>query len=68
MLASGQDLIDSNHYAADEIEERCEELNESWELLMKAAAERKQRLSDALESQKVDKYALLYSLQRRWAR
>ena len=68
VLASGQDLIDSNHYAADEIEERCEELNESWELLMKAAAERKQRLSDALESQKVNKYALLYSWQRRWAR
>ena len=68
VLASGQDLIDSNHYAADEIEERCEELNEGWELLMKAAAERKQRLSDALESQKVNKYALLYSWQRRWAR
>lgn len=68
VLASGQDLIDSNHYAADEIEERCEELNESWELLMKAAAERKQRLSDALESQKVNKYVLLYSWQRRWAR
>ena len=68
VLASGQDLIDSNHYAADEIEERCEELNESWELLMKAAAERKQRLSDALESQKVNKYALLYSWQRRWVR
>ena len=68
VLASGQDLIDSNHYAADEIEERCEELNESWELLMKAAAERKQRLNDALESQKVNKYALLYSWQRRWVR
>lgn len=68
VLASGQDLIDSNHYAADEIEERCEELNESWELLMKAAAERKQRLSDALESQKVNKYVLLYRWQRRWAR
>ena len=53
VLASGQDLIDSNHYASDEIEERCEELNESWALLMGASAERKQRLSDALESQKV---------------
>ncbi|KAJ7373044.1 hypothetical protein OS493_014188 [Desmophyllum pertusum] len=52
VLASGQDLIDSNHYASDEIEERCEELNESWALLMGAAAERKQRLGDALESQK----------------
>ena len=53
VLASGQDLIDSNHYASNEIEERCEELNESWALLMEASAERKQRLEDALESQKV---------------
>jgi len=53
VLASGQDLIDSNHYASDEIEERCEELNESWALLMGASAERKQRLGDSLESQKV---------------
>jgi len=53
VLASGQDLIDSNHYASDEIEERCEELNGSWEQLMGAAAERKQKLSDALEGQQV---------------
>ena len=53
VLASGQDLIDSNHYASDEIEERCEELSESWALLMEASDERKQRLGDALESQKV---------------
>lgn len=53
VLASGQDLIDSNHYASDEIEERCEQLNESWALLMGASDERKQRLGDALESQKV---------------
>ena len=59
VLTSGQDLIDSNHYAADEIEERCEELNESWESLLRAAAERKQKLGDALESQKVSESALL---------
>lgn len=53
VLASGQDLIDSNHYASDEIEERCEHLSESWALLMGASDERKQRLGDALESQKV---------------
>ena len=53
VLASGQDLIDSNHYASEEIEERCEELSTSWESLMGAAAERKQKLNDALESQKV---------------
>ena len=53
VLASGQDLIDSNHYASDEIEERCEELNGSWEQLMEAAAERKRKLADALESQQV---------------
>ena len=53
VLASGQDLIDSNHYASDEIEARCEELSASWEQLMGAAAERKQKLGDALESQKV---------------
>lgn len=53
VLASGQDLIDSSHYASDEIEERCEELNGSWEQLTGAAAERKHKLGDALESQKV---------------
>ena len=55
MLASGQDLIDSNHYATDEIEERCVELSGSWDLLKGAAAERKEKLGDALESQKVSK-------------
>ncbi|XP_068689103.1 spectrin beta chain-like isoform X1 [Montipora foliosa] len=52
VLASGQDLIDSNHYATDEIEERCVELSGSWDLLKGAAAERKEKLGDALESQK----------------
>ena len=56
VLASGQDLIDSNHYATDEIEERCVELSGSWDLLKGAAAERKEKLGDALESQKVSKY------------
>ena len=58
VLASGQDLIDSNHYASEEIEERCEELSTSWESLMGAAAERKQKLNDALESQKVSERQL----------
>lgn len=52
-MASGQDLIDSNHYATDEIEERCVELSGSWDLLIGASAERKQKLDDALELQKV---------------
>ncbi|KAK2560477.1 Spectrin beta chain [Acropora cervicornis] len=52
VLASGQDLIDSNHYATDEIEERCVELSGSWDLLIGASAERKQKLDDALELQK----------------
>lgn len=52
-MASGQDLIDSNHYATDAIEERCVELSGSWDLLIGASAERKQKLDDALELQKV---------------
>lgn len=53
MLASGQNLIDSSHYATYEIEERCVELSGSWDLLIGASAERKQKLRDALELQKV---------------
>lgn len=53
MLASGQDLIDSNHYASDTVDERCEELGTSWEHLMEVSTDRKQRLDEALESQKV---------------
>ena len=52
VLATGHDLIDSNHYAADEAEERCEELITSWDQLMEMSADRKIRLSKALESQK----------------
>ena len=54
MLSSGQDLIDSSHYASDDIVERCEELSESWEQLLESAAERKEKLAEALESQKVN--------------
>lgn len=52
VLATGQDLIDSNHYATDSAEKRCEELRMSWDQLMELSAERKVKLGKALELQK----------------
>lgn len=51
-LATGQNLIVSNHYASSDVEERCENLKMSWNQLMELSTERKIRLGKTLESQK----------------
>ena len=53
VLGAGQELIDSGHFAADQIEEWCDKLTESWENLLEKCSERRELLGDAAESQRV---------------
>ena len=53
---SAQDLISSDHFAADTIEEQDRELQHQWRQLKLLAASRTRKLSDALEAQKVGVY------------
>ena len=52
VLDFGQELIDSGHFAADQIEEWCDKLSESWEKLLEKCTERRDMLGDAAESQR----------------
>ena len=53
VLGAGQELIDSGHFATDQIEEWCDRLTESWEHLLEKCTERINMLGDAAESQRV---------------
>ena len=53
VLDFGQELIDSGHFAADQIEDWCDKLSESWEKLLEKCTERRDMLGDAAESQRV---------------
>ena len=55
ILGTGQELIDSGHFACDQIEEWCDRLSESWESLLEKCNERREMLGDAAESQRVRK-------------
>lgn len=57
VLGAGQELIDSGHFAADQIEEWCDKLTESWEHLLEKCTERRELLGDAAESQRVRREA-----------
>ena len=46
-------LIDSDHYASDDIEQQLLELQSCWRELKILAARRTRRLQDSQESQKV---------------
>jgi hypothetical protein len=45
----GKGLVDEDHYAKSDIQKRIEELELSWEALMAASAEKKDRLQDAYQ-------------------
>ena len=53
VLGAGQELIDSGHFATDQIEEWCDRLTESWEHLLEKCTQRRNMLGDAAESQRV---------------
>lgn len=48
-LQEGKGLVDNDHYAKTDIQKRIEELELSWEALMAASAEKKDRLQDAYQ-------------------
>ena len=49
VISEGQGLYDEDHYAKDDIKKRMEELELSWEALMAASAEKRDRLTDAYQ-------------------
>lgn len=46
-VQEGQGLIDDSHYATPDIRKRLEELELSWQALIAASTEKKDRLQDA---------------------
>lgn len=56
---AAKELVSSDHFASDTIEQQNSELQHLWRQLKLLAAKRTQKLSDALEAQKVCKTYLL---------
>ncbi|XP_048733527.1 spectrin alpha chain, non-erythrocytic 1-like isoform X2 [Ostrea edulis] len=50
VVEEGKGLVDNDHYAKTDIQKRIEELELSWEALMAASAEKKDRLQDAYQA------------------
>ena len=49
VISEGQGLIDEEHYSKDDIKKRMEELELSWEALIAASGEKRDRLTDAYQ-------------------
>ena len=52
MRETGEELITSGHFAADEVERRIEALYLHWEELLEASANKGRRLEEARDHQK----------------
>lgn len=50
IVVSGEQLVDSKHYAARDLKQRLNSLRDKWQRLNELAAARKTLLDDALES------------------
>ena len=50
VVEEGQGLVKDDHYATPDISRRMEELELSWQALMAASAEKKDRLQDAYQA------------------
>ena len=63
MISTAEQLLERDHYAADEIEARCAKLQDSWAELTSLSAARQQKLQDSLKAQQVEtlKFKLTYS-------
>ena len=51
--SQGQELIDNNHFASDDIQQQLLELQSRWRELKLLADRRTQKLKDSQEAQKV---------------
>ena len=63
VISTAEQLLERDHYAADEIEARCAKLQDSWAELTSLSAARQQKLQDSLKAQQVEtlKFKLTYS-------
>lgn len=63
VISTAEQLLERDHYAADEIEARCAKLQDSWAELTSLSAARQQKLQDSLKAQQVEtlKFKLAYS-------
>ena len=52
-MSTADQLVERQHYAADEIEARCAALQENWAELTSLSAARQQSLQDSLKAQQV---------------
>lgn len=62
LVARGQQMVRSGHFAATQIEFNCNVLQEKMLQLKEESKIRKQKLLDAYESQMVSNLALKYDL------
>ena len=53
MISTADQLLQREHYAADEIEARCAELQQNWDELISLSTARHQSLQDSLKAQQV---------------
>ena len=51
---NGEHLIHEQHYASEDINTNCNTLKAAWKQLLQSLEERRKRLSDSLEVQKVN--------------
>ena len=63
VISTADELIERQHYATDEIETRCAELQEKWAELTSLSSKRQQKLKDSLQAQLV-RSALYFHLGR----
>ena len=63
VISTAEQLLERDHYAADEIEAQCAKLQDSWAELTSLSAARQQKLQDSLKAQQVEtlKFKLTYS-------
>lgn len=52
----GEDLINSNHFGADRIQERVSSTHSMWEHLIGLSKQRRKRLEDAVDYHQVIKF------------
>ena len=53
VMSTADQLIEREHYASDEIEARCADLQEKWAELTSLSATRHQNLQQSLKAQQV---------------
>ena len=58
VISTAEQLLEREHYAADEIEARCAKLQDSWAELTSLSVARQQKLQDSLKAQQVSSFKI----------